>query len=110
MRGGQIRATWIACREEWRTDEVSKIYRPVIPIWIEEERMKVPILVDMDEIRAYLEQNDIVEVVRCRDCKHWICNPNTEEWGKCKWISDEQFDVVMNDDDYCSYGERASDV
>lgn len=49
---------------------------------------------------------DAVEVVRCRECKHWICNPNTEEWGKCKWISDEQFDVVMNDDDFCSYGER----
>ena len=47
-----------------------------------------------------------VEVVRCKDCKHWKCNQNTEEWGKCKWISDEQFDVVMNADDFCSYGER----
>lgn len=50
---------------------------------------------------------DAVEVVRCKECKHWICNPNTEEWGKCKWISDEQFDVVMNADDFCSYGEEA---
>ena len=50
---------------------------------------------------------DAVEVVRCKECKHWVCNPNTEEWGKCKWISDEQFDVVMNADDFCSYGEEA---
>ena len=53
---------------------------------------------------------DAVEVVRCKECKHWICNPNTEEWGKCKWISDEQFDVVMNDDDFCSYGEEAENA
>ena len=52
---------------------------------------------------------DAVEVVRCKECKHWVCNPNTEEWGKCKWISDEQFDVVMNADDFCSYGDRARD-
>ena len=49
---------------------------------------------------------DAVEVARCGECKYWICNPNTEEWGKCKWISDEQFDVVMNADDFCSYGEH----
>lgn len=47
-----------------------------------------------------------IDIVRCKECKHWICNPNTEKWGKCKWISDKQFDVVMNADDYCSYGER----
>lgn len=40
---------------------------------------------------------DVVEVVRCKDCDHRIDR-------EC-----QIFDMLMNDDDYCSYGERRSD-
>lgn len=59
-------------------------------------RLKVPILVEMDDIRAYLEQNDIVEVVRCRDCKHFV-----DEGFYCA-----QNILPMFDHFYCYYGER----
>ena len=38
---------------------------------------------------------DVVEVVRCKDCKHWTGIECTAR----------DIDVV-DDDDYCSYGER----
>lgn len=48
---------------------------------------------------------DVVEVVRCRDCKHYIC-------GKCDkifYIMDGYYQggfEVKQPTDYCSYGER----
>ena len=51
---------------------------------------------------------DIVEVVRCKDCKY----AKEIEWYGCTcqntktpWYNDE-FEVHMNHDDFCSYGER----
>ncbi len=55
-------------------------------------KVTVPIVVDIDSIRTYLEQYDIVEVVRCKDCKHRFsegCRAN-----------------LIADDACCSYGER----
>ena len=40
---------------------------------------------------------DFVEVVRCKDCKHYVC-------GIC--IHEFAFNLIR-DDDYCSYGERS---
>lgn len=46
---------------------------------------------------------DVVEVVRCEDCEHWMRNrgivdsPN----GHCFYL-----DETMNEHDFCSYGER----
>lgn len=41
---------------------------------------------------------DAVEVVRCKDCKHYWKNVNTPGYsGKC---------TTVNDDDFCSHGER----
>ena len=41
---------------------------------------------------------DAVEVVRCRDCKHYWKNKNTPGYlDKC---------VTVSDNDYCSDGER----
>ncbi len=45
---------------------------------------------------------DLVDVVRCRDCKH-LANRD-EEGGKC-WRGNG-FARAMENDDYCSYGER----
>ena len=61
-------------------------------------------LVDPTEAVAdYLLDNDVVPVVRCKDCKHWCRNvglvdsPN----GHCFC-----HDIDPNQFDFCSYGER----
>ena len=51
---------------------------------------------------------DAVEVVRCKDCRHW-----DEETGWCNQNSafdDHDMDWnIYNDCDFCSYGERRTD-
>ena len=83
------------------------------------EILRVPIypheLADPAEVVAdYLLDNDVVPVVRRKDCKHWH-----EETGWCyhhshfigsegeachPWESNDW--KMLNDDDFCSYGER----
>ena len=53
----------------------------------------------MDKIIDAQQKVDAVEVVRCKDCKHW--KPCAFTGGECSL--DEQ---VWCDDDFCSYGER----
>ena len=83
------------------------------------EILRVPIfpheLVDPTEAVAdYLLDNDVVPVVRCKDCKHWH-----EETGWCdqhSWFIEEDGEPchpwesnnwkMLNEDDFCSYGER----
>lgn len=48
----------------------------------------------LDEIPAA----DVVEVVRCKDCKYNI--------GTKKCLNPDSFFAVPKDDDFCSYGER----
>ena len=47
---------------------------------------------------------DAVPVVRCWDCKYW--EPATLSSGNCG----REFDVPAYKADYCSYGERGTDV
>ncbi len=61
---------------------------------------------------------DAVEVVRCKDCKHWHeetgwCNEHSHfigaEGEACHpWESNDW--KMLNADDFCSYGERSNDV
>lgn len=44
---------------------------------------------------------DVVEVVRCKDCKHWQDNNDGRPHQECRWGNYETPDP----DDYCSYGE-----
>lgn len=53
-------------------------------------KMSIPILVDWESIKDYLEKADIVEVIRCKDCEY-RCLPNQTHmpdmypckvWGK----------------------------
>ena len=63
------------------------------------------------EIKYYLSilpaAADVVEVVRCKDCKHY-----DKEYHQCKLHSEEPdqyytgFIFCMQEDDFCSYGER----
>ena len=52
--------------------------------------------------RAILETPtaDVVEVVRCKDCKYYIANYCTRD------INGRTNMFYMNADDFCSYGER----
>ena len=45
---------------------------------------------------------DVVEVVRCKDCRYWQDNNGGYPHPECRWIDDE----TPNADDYCSFGER----
>ena len=50
---------------------------------------------------------DLVEVVRCKDCEHY-------DNGECAFLSEqgriyERWTVDMDENDYCSYGERRDD-
>lgn len=46
-------------------------------------------------------------IVRCKDCRYYwgnLSEDDTDEmYGECRWDNDE----MPNDDDFCSYGERA---
>lgn len=46
-------------------------------------------------------QTDAVEVVRCKDCNHYIVEGITTQCGWC-----HEYKHSVNEDDYCSYGER----
>ena len=63
---------------------------------------------------ANMPRVDAVEVVRCKDCKHWHeetgwCNQHSHFIGAngeaCHpWESTDW--KTLNEDDFCSYGER----
>lgn len=42
---------------------------------------------------------DAVEVIRCKDCEHWI--PDNKPLPYCRWVQ-----LFRDEDDFCSYGER----
>ena len=52
----------------------------------------------------YAPSVDAVEVVRCKDCKHWEHRIGAS--GACKRFSFEDYTNWTSEDDFCSYGER----
>lgn len=52
-----------------------------------------------------LKQLDVVEVVRCKDCRYYQDNNGGYPNADCKWCKDETPDA----NDYCSCGERKDD-
>lgn len=53
-------------------------------------------IIQMDMLK--LPAADVVEVVRCKDCKYNV--------GAKKCLHPDSFFAVPKDDDFCSYGER----
>lgn len=43
---------------------------------------------------------DAVEIVRCKDCKHWGFE------GRCNLLSSSKYTLTMGAEAFCSYGER----
>lgn len=59
----------------------------------------------MDALFDILNFSDVVEVVRCGDCKYLDKGENdSESWCECTAHFGKYFDV--DEDDFCSYGER----
>lgn len=57
---------------------------------------------------------DVVEVVRCKDCKHFKSNERaSERFGCGRCIRNSSFEPLelstVMDCDFCSYGERRCD-
>ena len=50
---------------------------------------------------------DVVEVVRCKNCKHFCKDLNDESCGICD--VETSCCVTVDVNDFCSYGERRSD-
>lgn len=74
------------------------------------EILKVPIYPHeqadpAEAVASYLLDNDVVPVVRCKDCK-WGTTPYGDEhdgWTKCTNLCGRP---LMPDGGFCSYGER----
>lgn len=70
-------------------------------------QIHVPILVDWDGIKDYMAKSDIVEVVRCKDCKymteHYDTDGNAPYWTCSEWDSGTDYDG------FCHYAERRTD-
>ena len=64
------------------------------------------VLAGVGVVIATMPSTDAVQVVRCGQCEHWKCNPNTNEYGVCNKVSYDEFEVVMDSDDFCSYGRK----
>lgn len=62
-------------------------------------------------VKAALENApavDAVEVVRCKDCKHFY-DTHINPAHSCKRGGTQVWDVSFTPDDFCSYGERKAD-
>lgn len=58
------------------------------------------------EAILYAPTADVVEVVRCKDCKHW----GGVTYGQmCRKYSGAETKVCTEKDHYCSYGERRAE-
>lgn len=53
-------------------------------------------------IKALIEDGTLVEVVRCKDCKHLSEDRIAPEWQRiCRWLG-----VGKSDDGFCDKGKR----
>ena len=59
------------------------------------------------EVDVFCIRNDVVQVVRCKDCKHYLI-ADEFEGGKRYMCEVNHFSYINSDGDmrYCSYGER----
>ena len=49
---------------------------------------------------------DAVEIVRCRDCKHYKPQKKSAHWENRTNYCNRVVTIKMQPDDFCSYGER----
>ena len=54
----------------------------------------------------HLIANDVVPVVRCKDCKHYKPQSKSAHWNSTTPYCCRCTTVKVSPDDFCSYGER----
>lgn len=73
-------------------------------------KMSIPILVDWKSIEDYLKKADIIEVVMCKDCKHFLKARSEDEYDSCSILFEMQDVPLETDEDkYCAWAERRAD-
>ena len=95
---------------DFRMQEESAIIRAVGEVGIRVDKPRL--LQALTDARAFYEEGyrtainnpNMVEVVRCKDCKHWQVSVD----GIHTWCS-KRVSMATNKDDFCSYGERKDD-
>ena len=65
--------------------------------------LTVPIIIDWKAIEEYLAQHDIVEVVRCKDCKY------SEHYRRDERMCSLWDDAWVFDDGFCNHAKRRTD-
>lgn len=66
------------------------------------------VLCPLDEVSGVVDACptvDVVEVVRCKDCKY-SCKDGNGRSCEGYWYELSEYDVTVKDDDFCSYGAR----
>lgn len=59
----------------------------------------------IDRIKS-MPTEDVVPVVRCKDCKHYKDSTQVKGFKKCAYSSTTETDFLVMPDDFCNYGER----
>lgn len=59
--------------------------------------------------RYFEEKEDVVPVVRCKDCKYYKAQKQSVNWKNKKKYCCRVVALKVNENDYCSYGERKCD-
>jgi hypothetical protein len=68
---------------------------------------KIPYNADVNYFITNAPIADVVEVIRCKNCQHYV-----KEYHRCSLHSEEPdqystgFIFTMQEDDFCSYGEK----
>ena len=67
----------------------------------------IPVLIDWNSIKDYMAQNDVIQVIRCKDCKYYREDGDCwHEWDNNGRIYYQSIIDKPNPDDYCSRAER----
>ena len=53
---------------------------------------------------------DAVEVVRCKDCKHYMPQKKSAHWENRASYCNRFVRIKVRPNDFCSYGERKNEV
>lgn len=67
----------------------------------------------LKEYEDKIERGELAEVVRCKDCKHYHARGNKGNsaiWDCKKKLCCRSANMTVKPDDFCSFGERRTDV
>ena len=71
------------------------------------QRRLPEIITKLAKLEDKIEQGELVEVVKCKTCKHFCPYEGEEHKGDCAELVG--LESCVYEDDFCSYGERKID-